>query len=109
MVTELQLPPMNTPTADAHDRCLEQWGLVVAALREIGFTHDQCVAISEDFARGYRSRYKFRSPLTTFDAAFEAEQALVDAVAWSVPTAELPVAWANGELKIRFTEKRSLH
>ena len=109
MVTELQLPPMNTPTDDAKDRCLEQWTLVVAALREVGFTYDQCIAISGNFARGYRSRWKFRSPLTTFDPAYEAEQALVDAVEWGVPTAELPKAWASGELQIKFMQRHQLH
>jgi hypothetical protein len=81
----------------------EQRRLIANILAEVGFTHAQQITISGYFMKGYVSRCKL-NPRIYHNA--EAQQALEDAIAWAVEADDLPPAYRNGEVHIRF---RSLH
>ena len=77
-------------------------------LAAIGFTAAQRVLIVACYAEEYRKRFRLHEHTgQDFDATMEAESALSDAIS-RLPNAELPVAYSNGSLQIKFM-KRILH
>ena len=83
-----------------------EWHLTVDdALAVVGFTAQQRLSIGVSYTEEYRRRCQNAGQ--DFDATTEAESALDDAIS-ALPNAELPVAYSNGSLQIKFM-KRILH
>ena len=87
---------------EIHSEASQHTILLVDVLSVCGFSEQQQIMIAHFWSAAYQTRHKLCIP---FDPVVEAECALADAIAWAIPSDQLPAAYGDG-LQIKFMERR---